>query len=106
MIEEGPAGVVHCHEYEDDAGYGWVAHGEPGEVGDDLLREKSTEVAEKDQQNGPVAREFSQGGCVEADAIDGEIEHRIGQLGNGRHPPSMRRCAGDRPTERRAGGRM
>jgi len=106
LIEEGPAGVVHCHEYEDDAGYGWVAHGEPGEVGDDLLREQSTEVAEKDQEDGPVAREFSQGRCVEANSIDGEIEHRIGQVGTGTHPPSMRRRAGNCPTVRCAGVMM
>jgi hypothetical protein len=100
LIEEGLAGVVHCHEYEDDAGYGWVAHGEPGEVGDDLLREQSTEMAEKDQQDGSVAREFSQRRRVEANAIDGTIEHRVGQAGDGMHPPSMRRRLGNRPTVR------
>lgn len=103
LIEEGLAGVVHCHEYEDDAGYGWVAHGEPGEVGDDLLREQSTEMAEKDQQDGSIAREFSQCRCVEANAIDGKIEHRIGQVGMRTHHLSMRRRPGNYATVRCSG---
>ncbi len=80
VVEISPAGVVHCHEYEGDAGDGWVAHGEPGEIVDDLFREQSTEVAQEHEQDGTVRGQLAEGpGGSEPDTVDREIEHGIGE---------------------------
>lgn len=100
VLEELSGGVGRAHEGEHEGGERWIAHGEPGEIADDLTGEESTGVAKQHEEDRAGRAELAERPGLGADNIERSVE----EFGiEGVHPLIIRSAPSGCPTLPRFG---